>query len=90
MNISRPECIGSTGEASRVRKIRKIFAFKKFILPHYLDSATPPRPNERDRNSRAVKMHKKEETERRGKGKRKEEKFGDLIAKKKKKKKKKH
>ena len=61
---------------------RKIFAFKKFILPHCLDSATPPRPNERDPNSRAVKMHRKEEKKRRGKEKRKEEKFGDLIAKK--------
>ena len=49
-----------------------------------LDSATPPRPNERDPNSRAVKMHRKEEKKRRGKGKRKEEKCGDLIEKKKK------
>ena len=86
MNISRPACIGSTVEASKVRKNRKIFAFKKFILPHCLDSATPPRPNKRDPN-RAVKMHRKEEKKRRGKEKRKEEKFGDLIAKKKKKKK---
>ena len=71
MNISRPACIGSTVEASKVRKNRKIFAFKKFILPHYLDSATPPRPNERDPNSRAVKMHRKEEKKRRGKGEKK-------------------
>ena len=84
MNISRPACIGSTIEASKVRKNRKIFAFKKFILPHCLDSATPPRPNELDPNSRAVKMHRKEEKKRRGKGKRREEKFGDLIEKKKK------
>ena len=84
MNISRPACIGSTVEASRVRKNRKIFAFKKFILPHCLDSASPPRPNERDSNSRAAKMHRKEEKKRRGKGKRKEGKVGDLIAKKKK------
>ena len=83
MNISRPACMGSTVEASKVRKNRKIFAFKKFILPHCLDSATPPRPNERDPNSRVVKMQRKEEKKRRGKGKRKEEKFGDLIAKKK-------
>ena len=60
--------MGSTVEASKVRKIRKIFAFKKFILPHCLDSATPPRPNERDPDSRAVKMHRKEEKKRRGKG----------------------
>ena len=87
MNISRPACIvGSTVEASKMRKNRKVFAFKKFILPHCLDSATPPRPNERDPNSRAVKMHRKKEKKRRGKGKRKDEKFGDLIAKKKKKK----
>ena len=66
-------------------KNRKIFTFEKFILPHCLDSATPPRPNERDPNSRAVKMHRKEK-KRRGEGKRKEEKFGDLIEKKKKKK----
>ena len=72
---------------SRSLKNRKIFAFKKFILPHCLDSATPPRPNERDPNSRAVKMHRKDKKKRRGKGKRKEEKFGDLIAKKKQKKK---
>ena len=83
MNISGPACIGSTLEAFKVRKNRKIFAFKKFILPHCLDSATPPRPNERDPNSRAVKMHRKEEKKGRGKGKTKEEKFGDLIAKKK-------
>ena len=82
MNISRPACIGSTVEASKVRKNRKIFAFKKFILPHCLDSVTPPRPNERHQNSRAVKMHRKEEKKRRGKGERKEEKFGNLIAKK--------
>ena len=88
MNISRPACIGSTVQASKVRKNRKIFAFKKFILPHCLDSAAPPKPNERDQNSHAVKMHRKEEKKRRGKGKRKEEKFGDLIPKKKKKKKK--
>ena len=62
---------------------RKIFAFKKFILQHCLDSATPPKQNEGDPNRRVVKMHGKEETERRGKGKRKEEKFGDLITKKK-------
>ena len=61
-------------------KNRKVFAFKKFILPHCLDSATPPRPNERDPNSRAVKMHGKEK-KRRGNGKRKEEKFRDLIEK---------
>ena len=84
MNISRPACLGSTVEASKVRKNRTIFAFKKIILPHCLDTATPPRSNERDPNSRAVKMHRKEEKKRRGKGKRKEEKFGDLIAKKKK------
>ena len=42
-------------------KNRKIFALKNFILPHCLDTATPPRPNERDPNSRAVKMHRKEE-----------------------------
>ena len=47
MKISRPACIRSTVEASKVRKNRKLFAFKKFILPHRLDSATPPRPNER-------------------------------------------
>ena len=40
---------------------RKMFAFKTFILPHCLDSATPPSPNERDPNGRAVKMHRKEE-----------------------------
>ena len=85
MNISRPARIGSTVEASKMRKNRKIFAFKKFILPHCLDSATPPRPNERDQISRAVKMHRKEEKKRRGRGKRKEK--GDLIAKEKKKKK---
>ena len=73
-------------EASKVRKNRKIFASKKFILPHCFDSATPPRPNERDPNSRAAKMHRKEEKKRRGKEKRKKEKFGDLIAKKKEKK----
>ena len=73
----------STVEASKVRKNRKIFAFKKFILPHCLDSATPPRPNERDLNSRAIKMHRKKEKKRRGKEKRKEVKFGDLIEKKK-------
>ena len=84
MNISGPACIGSTVEASKVRKYRKMFAFKKFILPHCLHSATPPRPNERDPNSRAVKMHRKGEKKRREKEKRKEEKFGDLIAKKKK------
>ena len=61
----------------------KIFAFKKFILQHCIDSATPPKQNEGDPNRRVVKMHGKEEKERRGKGKRKEEKFGDLIAKKK-------
>ena len=72
--------MGSKVEASKVRKNRKIFAFKKFILPYCLDSATPPRPNERDPNSRAVKMHRKEEKKRRGKGKTKEERFGDLIA----------
>ena len=83
MNISRPVCIGSTVEDSKVRKNRKIFAFKKFILPHCLDNATPPRPNERGPNSRAVKMHRKEK-KRRGKGKRNEETFGDLIEKKKK------
>ena len=76
-------CIGSTVEASKVRKNCKMFAFKKFIL-HCLDSATLPRSNERDSNSRAVKMHRKEEKKLRGKGKRKEEKFGNLIAKKKK------
>ena len=86
MNISRPACIGSTVEASKVRKNRKIFAFKKFILPNCLDSATPPTPNEHDPNSRAVKMYRKEEEKRRGKGKGKEEKFGVLIKKKKKKK----
>ena len=84
MNISRLACTGSTVEASKVRKHRKIFTFKKFILPNCLDSATPARPNERDQNSRAVKMHRKKEKKRRGKGKRKEEKFGDLIAKKRK------
>ena len=67
MNISRPACIGSTVEASKVRKNRKNFAFKKFILPHCLDSATLPRPNERDPNSRVLKMHRKEEKKRRGK-----------------------
>ena len=56
---------------------------KHFILPHCLDSATTPRPNDRDLNSRAEKMHRKEEKKRRGKGKRKEENFGDQIAKKK-------
>ena len=85
MNISRPACIGSRVEASKVRKNRKIFAFKKFILAHCLDSATPPRPKERDPKSRAVKMHRKEEKKGRGKGKRKEEKFEDLIGKTKKK-----
>ena len=89
MNIGRPACIGSTVEASKVWKSRKIFVFKTFILPHCLDSATPPRPNERDPKGRVVKMHRNEEKERRGKVKKKEEKFGDLIAKKKKKKKKK-
>ena len=77
MNISRPACLGSTAEASKVRRNRKIFELKKFILPYCLDSATPPRPNERDPNSRAVKMHRKEEKKRRGKGKRKEKKIGD-------------
>ena len=48
MNISRLACTGSTVEASKVRKHRKIFTFKKFILPNCLDSATPARPNERD------------------------------------------
>ena len=78
-----------TVEASKVRKNRKIFAFKKFILPHCFDSATPLRSNERDPNSRAAKMHKKEEKKWRRKGKRKEEKFGDLIENKKQKTKKK-
>ena len=77
--------MGSTVEASKVRKNRKIFAFKKFILPHCLDSATPPRPNERDPNSRVVKMQRKEEKKRRGKGKRKEEKIRGSNRKKKKK-----
>ena len=80
MNISGPACIG---KASKVQKNRKIFAFKKFILPYCLDRATPPRPNERDPNSREVKMHRKEEKKGRGKDKRKEETFGDQIAKKK-------
>ena len=84
MNISRPACIGSTVEASKVWKNRKIFALKKFILPHCLDTATLPRPNKRDPNNHAVKMHRKEEKKWRGKGKRKEENFGNLIAKKKK------
>ena len=50
-----------------LQKNRKIFAFKKLILPHCLDSASPPRPNERNPNSRAVKMHRKQEQKRRGK-----------------------
>ena len=79
----------SLQNAKKKKKSYNIFAFKKFILPHCLDSAIPPRLNERDQNSRAVKMHRKEEKKKRGKGKRKEEKFGDLISKKKKKKKKK-
>ena len=69
----------------QVRKNRKIFAFKKFILPHCLDSATPSRPNERDPNSRAIKMHRKEEKKRRGKEKRKEVKVRGSNRKKKKK-----
>ena len=67
MNISGPACIGSTIEASQVRKNCKNFAFRKFILPDCLDSATLPRPNERDPNSRVLKMHRKEEKKRRGK-----------------------
>ena len=56
------------------------------VPPHLdrIDSATLPTPNERDPNSCAVKMHRKEK-KRRGKWKRQEEKFADLIAKKKKK-----
>ena len=51
--------MGSTVEASKVRKNRKIFAFKKFILTHCLDSATPPRPNERDPNKKKqVREHR--------------------------------
>ena len=86
MNISRPACIGSTVEASKVRKTRKIFAFKKFILPHCLDSASPPRPNERDPNSRAVKMHRKKEE----KNRKREEKGGKIRGSNRKKKKKKN
>ena len=71
---------------SRSLQSRKFFAFKKFILPHCLDSATPPRPNERDPNSRAVKLHRKEK-KRRGKGKRTEEKSGIKSQKEKEKKK---
>ena len=84
MNTSRPACTGSTAEASKVRKNHTFFTFKKFILPHCLDSATPPRPNEREPNSHAVKMHRKEERKRRGKGKRKEEKIRDQKKKKRK------
>ena len=74
MTISRPACIGSTIETSKVRKKNhKIFAFKKFILQHCLDSVTPPRPNERDPNSRAVKMHGKEDKRKR------EEKGGKIL-----------
>ena len=87
MHISRPAYIGSTAEAPKGRKNRNSFAFKKFILPHCLDSAIPPRPNERDPNSRAVKIYRKEGKKRRKKG-RERGKIGDLIAKKKKKKKK--
>ena len=68
MNISRPACIGSTVEASKVQNNCKIFAFKKFILSHCLDSAMPPRPNERDPKSRGVKMHRKEKRKREEKG----------------------
>ena len=42
--------------------------------------ATLPRPNEGDPNSCVVKMHGNKEKKRRGKGKRKEEKFWVLIA----------
>ena len=83
MNISRPAHTGSTVEASKVRKNNKFFASKKFILPHCLGSITLPRSNERDPNSRVVKIHKTKEKKRRGKEKRKEEKIWDQIAKKK-------
>ena len=84
MNISRPACRGSTIRSLQIRKDRKFFAFKKFILPYCLDSATPPRPNERVPNSRAIEMHRKEEKKRREKGKRKEDEIVDQIEKKKK------
>ena len=61
---------------SAKKKIVK-FSPSKSSFYHCLDSAFPPRSNERDPNSRAVKMHRKEKK----KGKRKEENFGDLIAK---------
>ena len=67
MIISRPTCIGSTIEASNVRKTRKCFVFKNFILPHCIDSATPPKPNERDPNN-AQKREKGKKWEREEKG----------------------
>ena len=51
-----------------------------FLLTYY-SSITLPRSNERDPNSRAVKMHKSMEKKRRGKEKRKEETIADLSKK---------
>ena len=50
------------------RNNRTSFASKRFILPHCLGSIPVPRSNERDPNSRAVKMHKTKEEKRRVNG----------------------
>ena len=79
---------GTSRSLQSPRNYRECFAFKKFILPHFLGTATPPWSHERDQNSRAFQMHRKEKMKRRGTKKRKEEKVGNQIAKKGKKKKK--
>ena len=67
MNLSWQTRTGSTVEASEARTKPKIFAFKKPILLPYFGVGAQTRPNERDQNSQAIKMHKKKEKKERDK-----------------------